>query len=51
MAGRACSHAFVEGFAGADDRIIVVAGLPFGSPGATNMVRLAFVKGADTLSP
>ena len=28
---------------GLDDRIIVVAGVPFGTPGATNMVRIAFV--------
>jgi pyruvate kinase len=26
-------------------RIIVVAGVPFGTPGATNMVRIALVKG------
>ena len=44
MAERACSNAFSEGFAGVDERIIVVAGVPFGSPGATNMMRLAFVK-------
>ena len=44
MAERACSHCFDEGFAGIDQRIIIVAGVPFGSPGATNMVRLAFVK-------
>ena len=44
MVDRACAHAFSEGFASQDDRVVVVAGVPFGAPGATNMVRLAFVK-------
>ena len=30
-------------FAEIGDRVIVVAGVPFGIPGATNMVRIAFV--------
>jgi pyruvate kinase len=25
------------------DRVIIVAGVPFGTPGATNMVRIAFI--------
>ena len=25
------------------DRILIIAGVPFGTPGATNMVRLAFI--------
>ena len=49
MAHRACRLSFSEGFAGADERIIVVAGLPFGSPGATNMMRLAFVSAEDAV--
>ena len=43
MADRACSIAFREGFAKAGQRVIIVAGVPFGTPGATNMVRIAFV--------
>ena len=43
MAFRACKFAVREGFAQVGDRIIVVAGVPFGTPGATNMVRIAFV--------
>ncbi len=43
MAERACRHAFTEGFAAPGERIIIVAGVPFGAPGATNMIRLAFV--------
>ena len=43
MAARACKFAVREGFAKLGDRIIVVAGVPFGTPGATNMVRIAFI--------
>jgi pyruvate kinase len=43
MVQRACEIAFAEGFAKVGQRIIIVAGVPFGTPGATNMVRLAFV--------
>ena len=43
MADRACRTAFDEGFAAAGERVIVVAGVPFGSPGATNTIRIAFV--------
>ena len=43
MAFRACKFAVRERYAALGDRIIVVAGVPFGTPGATNMVRIAFV--------
>jgi len=43
MAFRACKFAVREGFSQVGDRIIIVAGVPFGTPGATNMVRIAFV--------
>jgi len=43
MAFRACKFAVREGFSEIGDRIIIVAGMPFGTPGATNMVRIAFV--------
>ena len=43
MAFRACKFAVREGYAAVGDRVIVVAGMPFGTPGATNMVRIAFV--------
>jgi pyruvate kinase len=46
MVDRACRLAFREGFAKAGQRIIIVAGVPLGTPGATNMVRIAYV-GAD----
>ena len=43
MVDRACRLAFREGFVRAGQRIIIVAGVPLGTPGATNMVRIAFV--------
>jgi len=46
MVDRACRIAFREGFAKQGQRIITVAGVPFGTPGATNMLRIAYV-GAD----
>jgi pyruvate kinase len=46
MVARACRIAFREGFAKTGQRVIIVAGVPLGTPGATNMVRIAFV-GAD----
>jgi len=49
MVERACRIAFKEGFAKAGQRVIVVAGVPLGTPGATNMLRIAYV-GADDAS-
>lgn len=43
MVERACRTAFSQGFARAGERIIIVAGMPLGMPGATNMVRIAYV--------
>ena len=45
MADRACRYAYIEGFAGAGERIIVVAGVPFGTSGGTNNLRIATVGG------
>src|ERR1700719_537984 len=47
MVQRACRLAFKDGFAKAGQRVIVVAGVPLGTPGATNMLRIAFV-GAES---
>jgi pyruvate kinase len=44
---RACRIAFREGFAKPGQRVIIVAGVPLGTPGATNMVRIAFVGAED----
>jgi pyruvate kinase len=46
MVERACRLAFKDGFAKAGRRVIIVAGVPLGTPGATNLLRIAFV-GAD----
>src|SRR5690606_21329007 len=43
MVDRACGIAFSERFATAGDRVIITAGVPFGTPGATNMLRIAYV--------
>ena len=43
MAFRAAKFAVRERFAEVGDRVIVVAGVPFGTPGATNLVRIAFI--------
>jgi pyruvate kinase len=49
MVERACRLAFKDGFVKAGRRVIIVAGLPLGTPGATNMIRIAFV-GQDAAS-
>jgi pyruvate kinase len=43
MTDRACRHAYIDGFVGAGERVIIVAGIPFGTPGATNNLRIAVV--------
>ena len=48
MVDRACRIAFSEGFAKPGDRLIISAGIPFGTPGSTNMLRVAYV-GSDGL--
>ncbi len=43
VAERACQIAQAEGFAKTGDRVVITAGLPLGTPGATNLLRVAFV--------
>ncbi|MGZ3348534.1 MAG: pyruvate kinase [Xanthobacteraceae bacterium] len=43
MVERACRLACKDGFTQPGQRVIVVAGVPLGTPGATNMLRVAFV--------
>jgi pyruvate kinase len=45
MVQKACSIALEEGVAKAGDKLIVTAGVPFGTPGATNVLRIAWVEG------
>ena len=44
MVGKATRIAKREEFAGSGENIIVVAGIPFGVPGGTNVLRIAMVK-------
>jgi pyruvate kinase len=43
MSKRACKFAAREGFALTGDRVIIVAGVPFGTPGSTNMIRIGLI--------
>ena len=43
MVGIACEVAQREEFAGAGDSLVITAGVPFGTPGATNILRIAWV--------
>ena len=43
MVEKACNLALDEGFAKEGDRIVVTAGVPFGTPGSTNTLRIALV--------
>jgi len=43
MVGKACQLAKDEGFAEPGDRLVITAGVPFGTPGATNLLRIAHV--------
>jgi pyruvate kinase len=43
MVNRASTIAFNEGFAAPGQRVIITAGVPFGTPGATNLLRIAFI--------
>ncbi|MHA1537854.1 MAG: pyruvate kinase [Alphaproteobacteria bacterium] len=39
------------GFAQAGDRLVVTAGMPFGTPGATNILRIAWIEGPAIRRP
>ncbi len=43
VVNRAARIAFQDGFAKPGQRIIIVAGVPLGTPGTTNMLRIAYV--------
>ncbi|MDP3524638.1 MAG: pyruvate kinase, partial [Hoeflea sp.] len=49
MVDRACRIAFREGFGKPGDRIIISAGVPLGTPGSTNMLRIAYI-GSDGMT-
>jgi pyruvate kinase len=43
MVDRACRIVYQEKFGGVGDRVIITAGVPLGTPGATNMLRIAYI--------
>ena len=43
MVAKACKISFAEGFARPGDQIVIMAGVPFGTPGSTNILRIAWV--------
>jgi pyruvate kinase len=45
MVEKASRHAVKDGFAAKGDRIVITAGFPFGTPGSTNILRIARVEG------
>ncbi|WP_185983403.1 pyruvate kinase [Aureimonas mangrovi] len=49
MVDKACRVAVAEGHAHVGERIIVTAGVPLRTPGATNMLRIAYI-GSDGIS-
>ena len=49
MVNRACRIVASEGFGKPGDRVIISAGVPLGTPGATNMLRIAYI-GPDGLT-
>ena len=44
MVDQACRTAVAEGFANVGDRLVIMAGMPFGVSGTTNMLRIARVR-------
>ncbi|MCM8735426.1 pyruvate kinase [Azospirillum sp. A1-3] len=50
MVHRACRTAVHENLAGPGQHLVITAGVPFGTPGATNVLRVAIVKASHGLS-
>ena len=46
MVEKACAHALDSGHAAPGARIVITAGVPFGTPGTTNALRIARISGA-----
>ena len=47
MVRKACAIAYNRELAKLGDRIVVTAGVPFGTPGATNVLRIAWITGDE----
>jgi pyruvate kinase len=44
MVERACHYAVESGCAGPGSSLVITAGVPFGTPGSTNLLRIAWVR-------
>ena len=47
MVEKACTQALASGHAAPGERIVITAGVPFGTPGTTNALRIARVQSAE----
>jgi pyruvate kinase len=45
MVKRATEHAIADGFGKTGSSLVITAGMPFGTPGATNLLRIAWIAG------
>jgi pyruvate kinase len=43
MVERACRAAHFRGYADEGDKVVIIAGVPFGTPGATNLLHIAYI--------
>ena len=50
MVDRACEVALAESFAKVDEILVIIAGMPFGRSGTTNMLRIAQVRSPEEIS-
>ena len=50
MVEKACARALDSGHAAPGERIVITAGVPFGTPGTTNALRIARLSGAQEKS-
>jgi pyruvate kinase len=47
MVRKACNIAYQRELAKLGDRVVITAGVPFGTPGATNILRIAWITGDE----
>lgn len=47
MVQKACAYTRANEFAASGDRVVIVAGVPFGTPGTTNNLRIAWIDDAN----
>jgi pyruvate kinase len=47
MVDRACRAACFRGYASSGSRVVMIAGVPFGTPGSTNLLHMAYIPAFD----